>query len=107
MLQRQGVQGAQSDVKSGHKSKKSKKDKVGKGDKCDAQKRKSCVDHHPSLPVQATPQEQAQDTLNVIVNILLGAILLTRNQRNMTKSHTRSPSRRCAPRYRGIRRYMS
>ena len=67
------------------------------------QKRKGHADHHPSLPVQPLLKNRLQ-ILRVIVNILLDPLLVTRNQRNATRSRTRSPSRRCAHRYQGIRR---
>ena len=44
-----------------HKSKKGKKDKADK-EKGAAQKRRSHMDHHPSLSVQTLPQEQPPDT---------------------------------------------
>ena len=95
-----------SDDKSSHKSKKSKKDKAEKGDKHITEREKH-ADHHPSLPVQLLLKNRLQ-ILCIVVNVLLGPILLTRNQRNLTKSHTRSPSpsRRHASRYRGIQRHV-
>ena len=64
------------------------------------QRRRSCMGHCQSLQ----PQPPLQNTilaLHIIVSALLNPILPRRHQRNVQRSHTRSPNRRCTHQYQG------